>query len=103
MKSYFGKLKSYVENHPIQFDENCEFPALDSLYWHFSECHSMTNAKAKKANQDLGVCLQQLFGKDCDKVFSLVCTLCAEHEKIAFFAGLRLGAQLMLELQQEDE
>ena len=27
--------------------------------------------------------------------------LCAEHERIAFFAGLQLGAQLMLELQQE--
>ena len=27
--------------------------------------------------------------------------LCAEHERIAFFAGLQLEAQLMLELQQE--
>ncbi len=103
MQTYFNKLKSYVESHPIQFDDNCESPVLDSLYWHFSECHSMANAKTKKANRDLGDCLQQLFGKDRDKVFSLVCTLCAEHERIAFFAGLRLGAQLMLELRQEDK
>ena len=102
MKPYLEKLKAYVESHPLQFDDNCDFPALDSLYWHFSECHNMTNVKTKKANHDLGNCLQQLFSKDRDKVFSYVCTLCAEHERIAFFAGLRLGAQLMLELQKDD-
>lgn len=50
MKSYLDKLKTYVESHPIRLDDDCDFPALDSLYWHYSSCHSMTSEKAKQAN-----------------------------------------------------
>lgn len=103
MKNYLSKIKAYIETHPLQFDNNCDLPIMDSLYWHYSECNTMSNAKTKKANQDLCNCLTQLFGRDQDRVFSIVCTLCAEYEQIAFFAGFRLGAQLMLELQQETE
>lgn len=40
--------------------------------------------------------------EDCSD-FCLASTLCAEHESIAFIAGLQLGTQLMLELQQSDD
>ena len=40
--------------------------------------------------------------RENNQVFSLVGSLCAEHERIAFFAGLQLGAQLMLELMEEN-
>lgn len=53
MKAYLEKLKAYVETHPIQFDDDCDFPALDSLYWHYSECHNMSNERTKKAS---GIC-----------------------------------------------
>ena len=49
----------------------------------------------------MSACLNDLSRKDTDRVFCLVGALCAEHERIAFFAGMQLGAQLMLELQQE--
>lgn len=98
---YLEKLKAYVETHQIQFDDDCDFPALDSLYWHYAECHNMSNEKTKQASADLSAYLSDLSRKDTDRVFCLVGALCAEHERIAFFAGLQLGAQLMLELQQE--
>lgn len=103
MKSYLEKLKSYVEANPIQFDDDCELPALDSLYWHYSECHTMQNAQTKQACHNLNAYLSFLSEEKRDTVFSLVGTLCAEHENIAFIAGLQLGAQLMLELHQEVE
>ena len=99
MNPYLEKQKAYVETHPIQFDDDCDFPVLDSLYWHYSECHNMSNEKTKQASADLNVCLDNLSLKDNDQVFCLVGSLCAEHERIAFLAGLQLGAQLMLELQ----
>lgn len=101
MNAYIEKLKAYVENHPIQFDDDCGFPALDSLYWHYAECHNMSNERTKQASANLSACLSDLSRKDTDRVFCLVGALCAEYERIAFLAGLQLGAQLMLELQQE--
>lgn len=103
MKTDLEKLKSYIETHPIQFDDDCDFPALDSLYWHYSECHNMSNERTKQASANLSACLRDLSRKDTDRVFCLVGTLCAEHERIAFFAGMQLGAQLMLELQKNVE
>ena len=103
MKPDLEKLKTYIENHPIRFDDDCGFPALDSLYWHYSSCHPMTSGKAKQASANLNACLKALSWEDNDRLFSHVNALCAEHKRIAFLAGLRLGAQLILELQREEE
>ena len=61
----------------------------------------MMNARTKRASRELMDYLQFLPEKKRDEIHSLAGTLCAEHESIAFIAGLQLGAQLMLELQQE--
>ena len=101
MKKYIGLLRQYVAANPIRFDDDCDHPALDSLYWHYSECHNMSNAKTKAASRALNEHLGELSFRENDRVFSLVGALCAEHERIAFLAGLQLGAQLMLELTEE--
>lgn len=44
--------------------------------------------------------LTKQIGADADKICSLSSELAAEHERIAFIAGLQLGAQLMLELKK---
>ena len=61
----------------------------------------MTNEKTKQASQNLNAYLQFLPPKKRDAIYCFASTLCAEHESIAFIAGLRLGAQLMLELTEE--
>ena len=103
MKSYLRKLKAYVRSNPTIFDEDCPLPALDSLYWQYTECHTMTNEKTKQASRNLNAYLQFLPPKKRDTLYCLASTLCAEHENIAFIAGLQLGAQLMLELTEEVE
>ena len=101
MEKYIERLRQHIATNPIQFDDNCDHPALDSLYWHYSECHNMSNAKTKAASRALHEYLDELSFREIDSVFSLVGTLCAEHERIAFLAGLQLGAQLMLELSKD--
>lgn len=103
MKTYLQKLKAYIKAHPTKFDDDCPLPALDSLYWHYTEYHTMTNTKTKQASQNFSAYLQFLPPKKRDTIYCLASTLCAEHESIAFIAGLQLGAQLMLELQQSDD
>ena len=103
MKSYLRKLKAYVKANPTRFDDDCPLPVLDSLYWHYTECHTMTNERAKQASQNLSAYLRFLSPKKRDAIYCRASTLCAEHENIAFIAGLQLGAQLMLELTEEAE
>lgn len=101
MDSYIRKLRQYIAANPVKFDEDCDHPALDSLYWHYTESHSMSNNITKQADQELFVCLEGLSFEDNSRLSSLIITLCAEHERIAFLAGLQVGAQLMLEITEE--
>lgn len=99
MDNYMKKLRQYVAANPIQFDDDCDHPTLDSLYWHYSEYHNMSNANTRAASRALNEYLSELSFHENDQVFSLVNTLCSEYERVAFLAGLQLGAQLMLELE----
>lgn len=101
MKSDPEKWKDYVRAHPVQFGNDCDSPALNALYWHYSECHAMSSKQAKQASDDLNAYLEAQGTERREEGFSLINALCAEHERIAFLAGLRLGAQLILELTEE--
>ena len=52
----------------------------------------MSNDATREAYHALNECLGDLSLPENGQVFTLVGTLCAEYEWIAFFAGLRLGA-----------
>ncbi len=103
MDNYIKWLCQYVSDNPILFDVDCDHPALDSLYWHYGESHYMGNETTKAVSSELNDELARLSYEENNKVFSLVGALCAEHERIAFLAGLHLGAQLMLELQDDND
>ncbi len=55
----------------------------------------------KKGFRNLRERLDPLSVADADTVITEVGCLCAEYERIAFTTGLRLSAQLMLELTKE--
>ena len=57
---------------------------------------------SKGGLENLRACLDSLLVEDSDVVFEDVVCLCAEYERIAFTAGLKLGAQLMMELTEDD-
>lgn len=101
MNSYLSKLKAYIQEHPIDFNESNDFPCLDALWWHYAQCHSMSSEKAKQAFHDLTLLLSELNFQNTDEVLSLSDTISAEQKRIACTAGLQLGAQLMLELNKE--
>lgn len=93
--------RRYLAERPIQFHEDCVQPVLNALYEMYSETHIMSNDKTRQLDGTLNDALGRLTYRQKDAVFSTVNSLCAEHEQIAFLAGLQLGAQLMLELTEE--
>ena len=103
MKKYINQLRQYISENPIRFDRDCDAPALDALYWHYSECHNMSNDNTRAGWQALDDHFSALSFDEHNRVFIVVGSLCAEYERIAFLSGLRLGAQLMMELYRDTE
>ena len=46
--------------------------------------------------------LDKLSLKDNDAVYNLTIALCTEHEKWGFLGGVRMGAKLMQEMNQQE-
>lgn len=80
---------------------NGKIGIIDSCIFLFSKLTSHKSFEAKQASADLRACLNDLSYENCEQVYGLVNALCAEYERIAFLAGLRLGAQLILELHKK--
>lgn len=78
MKAYHEKLKNQIQLDPVRFYDGAEQPG--------AERNDLAN---------------HLAFPDADKICCLPSKLTAKHERIAFFTGSRLGAQLMLELATE--
>ena len=100
MEKYMDRLRQYVAEHQISFDEDTPTPCLEALWWHYAEHHEMTTPEVKRGFRDIRDSLSMLDEKACDHVIGQVGCLCAEHERIAFVAGLQLGVQLMLEITE---
>ena len=60
----------------------------------------MSYARTKVTSWALNEHLGELSFQENDRGFSLVNTLCSEYERVAFLAGLQLGAQLMMEITE---
>ncbi len=99
METYIQKLRRDVREHKIIFEQDGAQPCLDALWWHYSSYHHMDSDNAKAELRSLRTQLEGLPMQDSDMIFTDILCLCAEYERIAFAAGLRLGAQLMLEIQ----
>lgn len=50
----------------------------------------------------LGQIMDELSYEQVEMLFSVVSDLCEQYERTAFLAGLRVGAQMMVELQTEE-
>ena len=95
------QLMQYIKDHPIQFGDSFDSPSLAGLYWLYSESHKMSDTRSKAAAQNLYEQLCDMSVEDVDTIFALANTLNAEHERIAFQTGVRLGVQLVMELMGE--
>lgn len=96
MKNIVAQLESYCKEHPIRMDDRETI--LESLYWLYTESVPTDSKKLRDGYANLRKQLHFLKPKEYDAVFDTVTELCTESEQIAFYAGVRLGAALMMEL-----
>ncbi len=99
MKNIAAQLESYCKEHPIRLTDRETI--LETLYWLYAENPTTDCKKLREGYARLREQLNFLQPKEYDDVFDIVSDLCTESEQLAFYAGVRLGAALMMELTEK--
>ena len=96
MKSYFEKLKTYIDAHPPNYGDGES--VLTMLY----ECHNESNPYDNgQIKADFNELYRQMNGmelRDMDRIIYPVCRLCRDHERSGFIEGIKIGVLLHAEL-----
>ncbi len=100
MKNIAAQLESYCREHPIRMDDRETI--LESLYWLYTESVPSDSEKLRDGYARLREQLHFLKPREYDAVFDTVTALCTESEQLAFYAGVRLGAAFMMELNDRE-
>ena len=99
MQNYFDKLKAYVEANPPDYGDGESI--LTFLYEAYSESNRMDDARITEDFAELYRAMNGMSLKDMDRIVYPVCTLCRDHEKAGFVAGMKIGVLLQAELTAE--
>ena len=102
MKNLIENLKSDITSNPAKFCSDSDVPILDTLYWHYCEDVGIETPESKSAYAKFAEALEFLPIEKANEIYILAVTMNAEETRAAFHAGLKLGIQLMLEVEQED-
>ncbi len=99
MTPFTIQFKTYIEQHPPRFGHEEINTIAELLYNCYTELNPIDTTEIRRGFREIDQLICKLSVHDNDRVFALVCQLCTQHERLAFLTGMRVGAQLLLELQ----
>lgn len=99
MKSYFEMLKQHIEVNPPDLGD------ADSVLEMLYDCHNERNPydddRIKADFHELYQTMNGMMLQEMDQILDPVCTLCRDHERAGFLAGVKVGMMLATELTKE--
>ena len=96
MKEYIDALKNQIAENPPNLDGSESVLAL--LYEAYSEVNRLDDARIKAAFSELYQVMNGMTLQEMDRILDPVCTLCRDHERAGFVAGVKIGIRLSIEL-----
>ncbi len=99
MQNYIKSMQDYCKQTPLTHREAKS--VMEFLYWHYAENNPIDNQEIRNSFAKLRRQYPHLSLEEFDPIFTTVSDLCAEHERLAFLEGLRLGVTLMTELAEK--
>ena len=94
-KKYLLILKEYIAFCTAIDDAKSVFGMLYECY---SESYMMDDSAIKTDFDELYQCMNGMDLKEMDKIIYPVCTLCRDHQRTGFVAGIKVGVMLSNEL-----
>ena len=96
MKSFFDKLQTSLAANPPNLDGSESVLAF--LYEAYSQVNRMDDARIKADFNALYQAMNGMSLREMDQILDPVCTLCRDHERAGFIAGVRIGVLLTQEV-----
>lgn len=100
MKQWYRSLLDYVKDHPPNYGDGGAQSILEMLYGYYNQCNRMDTAAIKDGFEKLYAEMTGMPLRDMDDIIYTTCTLCREHEKSGFVAGVKVGVRLAEEMRQ---
>ena len=98
MKKYIQALQEHCKQKPP--DHGDYQTVMNLLYWTYAHYNPVDEQKLRDGFAKLRSQFPHLSLQEFDPVFDTVSDLCIDHERLAFYEGLRLGVTLMEELKE---
>ena len=99
MNPFIEKLKQQIEEYPPDFgDGNSILTLLNEAY------NQVNNLDDEQIRMDFNALYQAMNGmelREMDRIIYPVCTLCRDHERSGFVAGVKVGVLLQSELSEK--
>ena len=99
MNPYIEKLKQQIQESPPDFGNGNS--VLTLLYEAYNEANNLDDEQIR---EDFNALYQSMNGmdlRDIDRIIYPVCTLCRDHERAGFAAGVKVGVLLQSELEEK--
>ena len=99
MKEYIDALKRQIADDPPNLDGSESVLAF--LYEAYSQVNRLDDARLKADFNALYQTMNGMTLQEMDRILDPVCTLCRDHERAGFLAGVKVGMMLAAELAEE--
>lgn len=99
MKTYFEKLREYIEENLPDFGDGES--VLTLLYEAYADSNKMDDGTIKADFNELYRKMNGMELREMDRIIYPVCTLCRDHQRSGFVEGVKVGIQLQMELAEK--
>lgn len=99
MNLYIEKLKQQIAEHPPDFGDGNSILTL--LFGAYNEINGLDNEQIRADFNSLYQSMNGMTLQEMDRIIYPVCTLCRDHEKAGFVAGVKIGILLQSELSEK--
>ena len=96
MKEYIDALRKHITDNPPSFGDADS--VLSLLYEAYSQVNRLDDARIKADFSALYQTMNGMNLREMDQILDPVCTLCRDHERAGFLAGVKVGIRLYQEL-----
>ena len=97
MDNFYDVLKKHVADHQPSFGNGDS--VLTLLYEAHSECNQLEDDRIKADFNELYRQMNGLDLREMDHILDPVCSLCRDHERAGFVAGVTIGINLAQEVR----
>ncbi len=99
MDPYIERIKQQIVEHPPDFGDGNSILTL--LYGAYNEVNRMEDEQIRADFNALYQAMNGMELGEMDRIIYPVCTLCRDHEKAGFVAGVKVGILLQSEISEK--